>query len=321
MQPHRRLLAVQNSVGYPPKLAEAAAAAADGETLVWDDAADGVEFCPAPGHKRPVRAATTGALPAHTDVGNDRTANANGALPAQDGVTLTASDRLLDKNNGTTPRRGIWDVTDIGSATTPWKMRRSADADALGRMPGGTCVVVSEGTTQGNSEWQLTTDDPITPGVTAQTWMRKSPIKGAVGGPAFSIDNQIVRWDGSDANQIQGSGGMITDDGGLSFSGRMMLARKAITAADSPYAWAAADYTIEANAAAGAIVINLNTVAQNSGLRCIVKKIDASANTVTIDPAGAETIDGAATYVLTAQWQAVCFWNSGAMWLIEAAYP
>jgi len=36
-----------------------------------------------------------------------------------------------------------------------------------------------------------------------------------------------------------------------------------------------------------------------------VKKLDATANTVTVTPAAGETIDGAANYVLTAQWKFV----------------
>jgi len=45
-------------------------------------------------------------------------------------------------------------------------------------------------------------------------------------------------------------------------------------------------------------------------------KIDASANAVVIDGAGAETIDGAATQTLIAQYDSLHVVSSGAEWFI-----
>lgn len=50
--------------------------------------------------------------------------------------------------------------------------------------------------------------------------------------------------------------------------------------------------------------------------RYTIKKTDASVNTVTIDGAGSETIDGAATKVLTAQWESVTVIPSGGNWYV-----
>lgn len=52
------------------------------------------------------------------------------------------------------------------------------------------------------------------------------------------------------------------------------------------------------DASGGNRTIILATAVGNSGATVVVKKIDSSANTVTIDGSGAETIDGNATYVL-----------------------
>ena len=71
--------------------------------------------------------------------------------------------------------------------------------------------------------------------------------------------------------------------------------------ADTPYTAAAGDYTILANAVGGAMTVTLPS-ATGSGRILNIKKIDASASTVTIDGFGAETIDGAATYVISTQW-------------------
>ncbi len=47
-----------------------------------------------------------------------------------------------------------------------------------------------------------------------------------------------------------------------------------------------------------------------------VKKIDATANTVTITPNGVETIDGAATKVLTTQYEVTSIVSDGSNWHI-----
>jgi hypothetical protein len=49
-----------------------------------------------------------------------------------------------------------------------------------------------------------------------------------------------------------------------------------------------------------------------------IKKTDASANTVTIAAAGGQTIDGAATKVLTAQWESATVIPSGGAWYVVA---
>ncbi|MFJ3923017.1 hypothetical protein [Streptomyces sp. NPDC090022] len=50
--------------------------------------------------------------------------------------------------------------------------------------------------------------------------------------------------------------------------------------------------------------------------RYVIKKIDDTANTVTVDAAGSETIDGEATVVLTSQWESVTVIPSGGNWYV-----
>ena len=74
---------------------------------------------------------------------------------------------------------------------------------------------------------------------------------------------------------------------------------------DSPYtANALKDCTVIWDASGGACVQNL-PAATNSGKIFYFKKVDSSANTVTVTPDGTDTIDGAANYVLTAQYESV----------------
>lgn len=66
----------------------------------------------------------------------------------------------------------------------------------------------------------------------------------------------------------------------------------------------------------GAFAVTLPTAVGIPGRIYVIKKVDASANAITVTSAGAETIDGAATVVLNAQWQVVRVVSDGANWLI-----
>jgi hypothetical protein len=117
-----------------------------------------------------VRAATTVPLPANTRVLNTLTADAAGALPAIDGITLAVNDRLLVKDEVTGENRGLYKVDDVGSAVTLWSMTRTTDADTSGEVTQGIFVKVTEGATNGSRYWRLTTQDPITLNTTSLTW-------------------------------------------------------------------------------------------------------------------------------------------------------
>lgn len=92
------------------------------------------------------------------------------------------------------------------------------------------------------------------------------------------------------------------------------MPQRAITATDTI---AAADFSILASSAAGAVIVNLPTAASVSGRVFVVRKTNTSVNAVTIDPSGAETIDGAATLVV-ADSSAVMFQSDGTTWHLLA---
>ena len=66
-----------------------------------------------------------------------------------------------------------------------------------------------------------------------------------------------------------------------------------------------ADYVVAGDASTAAPTITLQNAQGGAGRIIIVKKTDSSANAVTASPQAGETIDGANTYALTAQWQGV----------------
>jgi len=73
-------------------------------------------------------------------------------------------------------------------------------------------------------------------------------------------------------------------------------------------------YTILSDATSGNITITLPAASTCAGRIYIVKKIDASGNSVTIDGDSAETIDGAATVSTTTQWVSFQIQSNGANW-------
>jgi len=76
------------------------------------------------------------------------------------------------------------------------------------------------------------------------------------------------------------------------------------------------DYTVLCDATLGAIIITLPDAATLSGQYYNVKKIDATANAVTITPTAPDLIDGAATAIITLQWTSLTFQSDGTDWYI-----
>ena len=78
------------------------------------------------------------------------------------------------------------------------------------------------------------------------------------------------------------------------------------------------DYFLICDATAGAIVLTLPPAALVAGRIYVFKRVNAGANTVTVDAYASETIDGAATHVLTPQWNSLLIMTNGVAWFILA---
>lgn len=79
------------------------------------------------------------------------------------------------------------------------------------------------------------------------------------------------------------------------------------------------DAYIRADATAGAITLTLETAVAADGRIHYIKKIDASANAVTIAGFGSQTIDGAATLVLADRWDTALLVCNGTNWELIGA--
>jgi hypothetical protein len=78
------------------------------------------------------------------------------------------------------------------------------------------------------------------------------------------------------------------------------------------------DYTVLGNATGGAISLTLPTAVGVSGQIYALKKIDSSANAVTVATTSSQTIDGQATYSLALQYQGIMVQSNGANWFLIA---
>jgi Domain of unknown function (DUF4214) len=158
-----------------------------GQALVWDGSSWGpatLDFLSSAFDiKDPeARAATTAALPAYTGSAGVLTATSNGALTAQDGVTLVANDSLLVKNEtgGSEKWNGLYTVTQVGDGSHPFILTRRSDANTSAKVtPGMMARIGNEGTANKNTMWWLTISGPVTLNTTALTFTQF----GASGGP------------------------------------------------------------------------------------------------------------------------------------------
>jgi hypothetical protein len=129
--------------------------------------------------KPTARAATTAALPANTynngtgGVGATLTGNSNGALPAQDGVTLAVDDLLFVINEAAPANNGLFVLTQAGSGGAPYILTRHVDMDSAAEFPGAIIVVGSESVTlNGGIYLRNATSGTLVVGTTANTFSK-----------------------------------------------------------------------------------------------------------------------------------------------------
>lgn len=93
-----------------------------------------------------------------------------------------------------------------------------------------------------------------------------------------------------------------------------------IVAKTTAYIATTSDHTILCDASAGAFTVTLpsaiSAYSAGSGLVLYIKKIDSSANVITVDADAAELIDGTATQTLSFQNEAIAVQSDGSAWWI-----
>lgn len=109
-------------------------------------------------------------------------------LQTVDGVSLQAGDRVLVKDQSTGSQNGIY-VAGSGAWT------RSTDADANAEVTAGLSVMVTEGSTNADSQWRLTTNDVITIGTTALVFAQIGAGSSYSQGSGISISGNVIAID------------------------------------------------------------------------------------------------------------------------------
>lgn len=159
-------------------------AAQDAATKAYADAlSTGLDF------KASVRLASTVNLGALT------------GLLTVDGVTVVAGDRVLVKNQTSGAQNGIW-VASAGA----WA--RATDADSSAEVTSGMYVFVSEGTTNADSSWVLSTNDPIVLATTVLTFVQFSGAGQLTAGNGIAITANSIATN-ADSTMFQYNSGVL----------------------------------------------------------------------------------------------------------------
>jgi hypothetical protein len=137
----------------------------------------------------------------------------SGGAPATvDGTSLALANRVLVTAQTTGTENGIYEVTVVGSGSNgTWV--RTEDANATGDIKGGTIIMITEGTVYADTQWKLTTDNPITIGSTALTFARNGNAAFgvvAVSGQSDLVSDQI----GDTLTLVAGSNVTLTTNAG-----------------------------------------------------------------------------------------------------------
>ena len=89
-------------------------------------------------------------------VGATLTNSGSQAALTIDGVTLSASDRVLVKDQTNAAHNGIYVVTTVGSGSANWVLTRATPEDQPSELSGGAFVFVEEGTANGDNGYVFT---------------------------------------------------------------------------------------------------------------------------------------------------------------------
>ena len=109
-------------------------------------------------------------------VGATLTNSGSQAALTLDGVSVSADDRVLIKDQSSGAHNGIYTVTTVGNGSTNWVLTRTTDANgsANGVLSGGSFVFVEQGTAGSDRGFVITTNGTATIGTTAITWTQFS---------------------------------------------------------------------------------------------------------------------------------------------------
>lgn len=194
----------RNAGGFKLTNLAAPTAASDAATMAYvDGVAQGLDI------KASVRVATTASI----------TLSGTQTI---DGIALSVGNRVLVKDQATGSQNGIYLV-----AAGAWT--RTTDADTSAKVTAGLYTFVEEGTTNGDTGWVLTTDNPITLATTTLVFSQFTGAGTITAGAGLTKTGTtldvVANADGSitvNADDIQvkrdGAGAIATSASGLAIA-------------------------------------------------------------------------------------------------------
>jgi len=141
-----------------------------------------------------------------------------GGAPSQvDGVNLAEDDRVLVSGQSTASQNGLYFVSSVGTgANGTWV--RTSDGNENGEIQAGMIVMVTEGSLYHDSQWKLTTNNPIVIGTTPLTFVIN--ILSQIGGSNTQIQYNNAGTMGGTAN-LTWNGSTLYTNGAVSATGNV----------------------------------------------------------------------------------------------------
>lgn len=134
------------------------------------------------------------------------TISPGGASFVHDGVTYANGDRILLKDQSTGSQNGIYVVGGVGSSVT---LTRATDADTSAEVTAGMYVWSEEGTTNADSAWVLTTNNPITLGTTALVFTLFSSASALIAGTGLTKSGNAIDFNPDSAGGLEFNGDAV----------------------------------------------------------------------------------------------------------------
>jgi hypothetical protein len=176
-----------------------------------------------------------------------------GGAPSQvDGVNLAEDDRVLVTGQSTASQNGLYFVSSVGTGANGTWMRTS-DGNENGEVQAGMIVMVTEGSLYHDTQWKLTTNDPIVIGTTPLTFAIN--ILSQIGGANTQIQYNNAGTMGGSAN-LTWNGSTLYTNGTVSVTGDITsTGNVAALNFNSTSADLAENYEADADYAPGTVVV------------------------------------------------------------------
>jgi hypothetical protein len=256
-----------------------------------------------------------------------------------DGV-LTSASRILVKNQSTGSQNGIY-VTAAGAWT------RSTDADVSAEVTSGMAVSVTEGTLYDNTLWLLSTNDPITLNTTSLTFIQLPSLNDLLAGAGLTKTGSTVDVGAGtgitvNANDVQIDTAVVPRLGvANAFTGANTYAgtstfNNLVTIGSSSHlrlnriAHAGTGVNVLlVPSGGGQHIIGVTTAGGSTEIRLPASHTEghwydivdeggvAATSNITITTADADTINGAADYVIASNREAISVYSDGTNWFIR----